>query len=107
MFEILKIEKNIQSGEKWISVQLKDKENKKVFWIDCSLIDGYGNYKDFKTEDLFIDWSFNQYIFDLDCIEDVDMKEYQEDFSNVENIDYFLQDHEQELVDILKGIEVK
>lgn len=106
MFDILKIEKNTQSGEKWLSLKLHDKKEKQTFWIDCSLIDGYGNYKDFKTDDLYIDWQFNQYIFNLDYMEDMDAKEYQENYRNVENITDFIDEKNDYLVNILKNMEV-
>lgn len=106
MFDILKIEKNTQSGEKWLSLKLHDKKEKQTFWIDCSLIDGYGNHKDFKTDDLYIDWEFNQYIFNLDNSKDLQAKQYQEDPENIDAIQELIDENNSFLVNILKNMEV-
>ena len=103
MFDILSIKKQKSGGESWMSIQLKDKEEDIVFWIDCSLIDGYGNRKDFKTRELFIDWDFNQYIFMLDNSEDLKAQAYQENTNNRERITDFIGEKNDSLTDILKG----
>ncbi len=106
-FKILNIEKFTESGERWISVNIKDLKNNFTFWIDCSLIDGFGNHKEFKTDDLYIDWDWNQYIFNLDNSKDIQAKKYQEDPENIDNLQYFIDDNNNYLVNILKNMEVK
>lgn len=101
-FKILKIENVNSGGEYWIAVQLKDIKKNHIFWIDCGLMDGYGNKCNFKTNDLFIDWSFNQYIFNLDNETDLQSKEYQEDPDNLDNITDFIDEKNEYLVNILK-----
>ena len=99
---LLRIEKQKSNDEKWISLKLEDPEENEIFWIDCSLMDGYGNIKNFKTEDLFIDWSFNKYIFYLEYEEDVKAKLYQENAKNIEKITDFIDEKNDYLVNILK-----
>lgn len=103
---INKIEKFTESGEKWISVNIYDKKIPFYFWIDCSLIDGYGNHKDFKTDDLYIDWDFNQYIFNLENSKDLQAKQYQEDPENIDAIQELIDENNSFLVNILKNMEV-
>lgn len=105
--EINKIEKFTESGECWISVNIYDKKIPFYFWIDCSLIDGFGNHKNFKTDDLYIDWDFNQYIFNLDNSNDIHAKKYQENPENIDNIQYLIDENNDYLVKILKNMEVK
>lgn len=105
--EINKIEKFTESGECWISVNIYDKKIPFYFWIDCSLIDGFGNHKNFKTDDLYIDWDFNQYIFNLDNSNDIHAKKYQENPENTDNIQYLIDENNDYLVKILKNMEVK
>ena len=78
-FKIVKI----QEHKEYISVYINDKQEDISFWLDCSLMDGFGNKEDFKTEDLYIDWEFNQYIFNLDNSIDMKAKEYQENGDNI------------------------
>lgn len=106
-FDILKIEKMNSGGEHWIAVQLHDKKNNFTFWIDCGMIDGYGNKdpKKFKTDDLYIDWDFNQYIFILDNEKDLHAKKYQEDPENIDSIQYFIDEKNDYLIKILKNME--
>lgn len=101
-FKIEKIEEQKESGEKWISVLIKDNKEKISFWIDCSLIDGYGNHKDFKTEDLYVDWSFNQYIFHLDYEEDIKAQNYQNNGDNIDYLQEFIDENNDYLVNILR-----
>lgn len=68
------------------SLQLKDVEEDHIFWIDCWLIDGYGNTKDYKTTDLYIDWEFNQYIFNVYDEKDTNAQKYQENDNNINAI---------------------
>jgi hypothetical protein len=100
-FTILKKEKH--NGE-YFSILLKDNKKDIKFWLDCSLIDGYGNRTNYKTKDLYIDWEFNQYIFHLDYIEDVKAKEYQENGENIDNISYFIDSINYELVQYFKEV---
>lgn len=97
-FKILKI----QEHKEYISVYINDKKEDISFWVDCSLMDGFGNKEDFKTEDLYIDWEFNQYIFNLDNSIDIKAKEYQENGDNIDEIQYFLDEKNEDLVAILR-----
>ena len=98
-FKIVKI----QEHKEYISVYINDKQEDISFWVDCSLMDGFGNKEDFKTEDLYIDWEFNQYIFNLDNSIDIKAKEYQENGDNIDELQYFLDEKNDELVAILRG----
>ena len=98
-FKIVKI----QEHKEYISVYINDSKEDISFWVDCSLMDGYGNKDNFKTEDLYIDWEFNQYIFNLDNSIDIKAKEYQENGDNIDEIQYFLDEKNDELVAILRG----
>ena len=98
-FKIVKI----QAHKEYISVYINDKKEDISFWLDCSLMDGFGNKDNFKTEDLYIDWEFNQYIFNLDNSIDMKAKEYQENGDNIDEIQYFLDEKNDELVAKLRG----
>ena len=98
-FKIVKI----QEHKEYISVYINDSKEDISFWVDCSLMDGYGNKDNFKTEDLYIDWEFNQYIFNLDNSIDIKAKEYQENGDNIDEIQYFLDEKNDELVAKLRG----
>ena len=98
-FKIVKI----QEHKEYISVYINDSKEDISFWVDCSLMDGYGNKDNFKTEDLYIDWEFNQYIFNLDNSIDMKAKEYQENGDNIDEIQYFLDEKNDELVAKLRG----
>lgn len=102
-FSIEEVENMNSNGEHWIACKLYDTEKEHSFWIDCSLIDGYGNSQDFKTDDLYIDWTFNQYIFILDNCNDIEAKRYQEDAENIDAIGYFIDEKNDDLVAIIKG----
>lgn len=97
-FKIVKI----QEHKEYISVYINDKKEDISFWLDCSLMDGFGNKEDFKTEDLYIDWEFNQYIFNLDNSIDIKAKAYQENGDNIDELQYFLDEKNDELVAILR-----
>lgn len=103
LLKILKIEKN----DGWISVKIHDKKEKFTFWIDCGLIDGFGNRKDFKTEDLYIDWDWNQYIFFIENEYDIQAQKYQKNPENIDRLTYFIDENNNYLVNILKNMEVK
>ena len=98
-FKIVKI----QEHKEYISVYINDKKEDISFWLDCSLMDGYGNKYNFKTEDLYIDWEFNQYIFNTDNSIDIKAKEYQENGDNIDELQYFLDEKNDDLVAILRG----
>ena len=61
-------------------------------------MDGYGNKENFKTDDLYIDWEFNQYIFFLNDENDLKIKNYQENCENIEKIDYFIDENNNNLI---------
>lgn len=105
--KILNIEKFTESGECWISVKINDNIKNFTFWIDCALMDGFGNRKNFKTEDLYIDWDFNQYIFNLENEKDLHAKKYQIDPENIDLLTDFIDENNAYLVNILKNMEVK
>lgn len=86
-FEIIKVHKH---KENYCSAFIHDREKNISFWVDYSKIDGYGNKEDFKTEDLYVDWEFNQYIFNLDNSIDIEQKEYQENAENLDYLDEFI-----------------
>jgi hypothetical protein len=98
-FKIVKI----QEHKEYMSVYINDSKEDISFWVDCSLMDGYGNKDNFKTEDLYIDWEFNQYIFNTDNSIDIKAKEYQENGDNIDELQYFLDEKNDELVAILRG----
>lgn len=98
-FKIVKI----QEHQEYISVYINDKKEDISFWLDCSLMDGFGNKYNFKTEDLYIDWEFNQYIFNTDNSIDIKAKEYQENGDNIDELQYFLDEKNEDLVAILRG----
>ena len=98
-FKIVKI----QEHKEYISVYINDKKEDISFWLDCSLMDGFGNKDNFKTEDLYIDWEFNQYIFNTDNSIDMKAKEYQENGDNIDELQYFLDEKNEDLVAKLRG----
>lgn len=89
----------------YFSLYINDTQENHNFWIDCSLMDGYGNKENYKTDDLYIDWEFNQYIFYLDNTNDIKSKEYQENGENIDALQEFL-DNENDNI-IKKFMEVK
>lgn len=94
--EILK--KVINNG--YFSILLEDKNEDIKFWIDCSLIDNCG-HNDENGD--FINWEFNQYIFSNYNDEDARQKAYQEDGEKVEQLIYFIDEHEQDLINWYKS----
>lgn len=90
---------NKNREKEYFSIKLYDTKENFDFWIDCSVIDGYGNRENYKTKDLYIDWEFNQYIFDLYNENDLKAKEWQE---NGENIDYLQEFIDEKNDDLLK-----
>lgn len=93
--EILK--KVINNG--YFSILIEDKNEDIKLWIDCSLMDGYGNED--KNGD-FINWDFNKYIFWDEDEQDQKEKEYQENAEKVEDLIYFIDCKEQDLVNWYK-----
>lgn len=89
----------------YFSLCINDTQEKHKFWIDCSLMDGYGNKENYKTGDLYIDWEFNQYIFYLDNTNDIKSKEYQENGENIDALQEFLDNENNNI--IKKFMEVK
>lgn len=87
-------------------LQLQDSgKNNFIFWIECGLIDGYGNTTNYKTNDLYINWAYNQYIFFTNDEADICAKEYQENVDNADAITNFIDDINNNLVkDFLKNI---
>lgn len=92
--ELIKINYN----DNYFSILIHDKKENIKSWIDCSLIDGYGNSENFKTDELYLDWDFNQNIFHLYDENDLKIKKYQENITNIENIGNFIDEIERDLV---------
>jgi hypothetical protein len=93
------LKKEIHKKENYFSLLIEDEKNEIKFWIDCSLIDGYGKHDDNGD---YIDWEFNQYIFSNYSDEDARQKAYQEDGEKVEQLIYFIEEQEQDLVNWYK-----
>ena len=89
--------------ENVLYIQLKDNINDFIFWIECGLIDGYGNRANYKTSELYIDWSYNQYIFYTDNAADIYAKEYQENGDNADAITHFIDNINDKLVKEFKN----
>ena len=83
-FKILKIQehKKTKDNDYYFSILLKDNLKNIKFWLDCSIEEEEG--------EKYIDWEFNQYIFDMNNSLDIKAKEYQEDSNNIESIAYFI-----------------
>lgn len=93
MIEFLKME--IHKSEKYFSILLHDKKENIKFWVDCSLIDGYG----YNTEEgEFIDWNFNQYIFWIEDENDQKAQAYQQKGENIDRITDFIDENTSELI---------
>ena len=98
-FEIIKVKK----FDVYTSIYINDKQEDISFWVDCWLTDGYGKRDNLQVGDLFIEWEFNQYIFNTDNSIDIKAKEYQENGDNIDELQYFLDEKNDELVAILRG----
>lgn len=94
---------NKNKEKEYFSIKLHDIKENFDFWIDCSIIDGYGNRENYKTKDLFIDWEFNKYIFDLNNSIDLKAKEWQENGDNIDDLQYFLDDINGDLLQYFLG----
>ena len=83
-FKILKIQehKKTKDNDYYFSILLKDNLKNIKFRLDCSITK--------ENNEKFIDWEFNQYIFDICNSLDIKAKEYQENSDNIENIVYFI-----------------
>ena len=88
-YEVLKIEKQ----ENYFNLLIKDKKQNFKIWLDCSIENDGEDY---------VNWQFNQYIFFNDDENDQKAKKYQEDYNNIDNIGYFIQDIETELIKKVK-----
>lgn len=90
---------NKNKEKEYFSIKLHDTKENFDFWIDCSLIDGYGKRTEYEKEkEIFIDWEFNQYIFNLYNSIDLKAKEYQENAENVDDITYFIDDKNDDII---------
>ena len=106
MFELLKVEehKSANYNNYYISAQIKDLENKHIFWVDIGLVDEMGKHIDVSNveemfgDTLYLEWEWNQYIFNLDYEEDVFAQKYQEEQENIESVDCFICDIQERLV---------
>ncbi len=96
-FNIKKLSKDNNCGYALI----RDNEKNIEFWIEYNLIDGYGNHINFKTEDLYADWEFNQYIFHLDYEQDIKAKLYQDNVENIEYLQEFIDENNDKLVNYI------
>ena len=101
MFELLKVEEHRDTNYNnyYISAQIKDLENKYIFWVDIGLVDEMGKHIDVSNieeemfgDTLYLEWEWNQYIFHLDYEEDVFAQKYQEEQENIEGVDCFISD---------------
>ena len=101
MFELLKVEehKSTNYSNYYISAQIKDLENKHIFWVDIGLVDEMGKHIDVSNAEeemfgdtLYLEWEWNQYIFHLDYEEDMFAQKYQEEQENIEGVDCFIYD---------------
>lgn len=83
-FKILKIQEHKATRDTtyYFSILLRDNLEHINFWLDCSIEEEEG--------EKYIDWEFNQYIFDIYNSIDIKAKEYQENSDNVEEIVYFI-----------------
>ena len=80
MFELLKVEEHrgTDYNNYYISAQIKDLENKHIFWVDIGLVDVMGKHIDVSNAEeemfgdtLYLEWEWNQYIFNLDYVEEL------------------------------------
>lgn len=99
-FEILKIQEHKETNYNnyYFSILLKDNLEHLDFWLDCSIEEEEG--------EKYIDWEFNQYIFDIYNSIDIKAKEYQENSDNVEEIVYFIDCEKDNILKQLKGSEL-
>lgn len=99
--EVLFLKMEIDTKNEYFSILLHDKKENLKFWVDCSLIDEYGN----KTNNgEFIDWDFNQYIFLTDNENDIKIKEYQEAPENIDKITDFIDENTDFLIEKYKEV---
>lgn len=89
------LKKEIHKKENYFSILIEDEKNNIKFWIDCSLIDGYGKHDDNGN---YIDWEFNQYIFSNYSDEDARQKAYQENANNLDCLYEFINEKEYNIV---------
>lgn len=72
------------------------------FWVDCYFIDGYGNNTTYTSDDVFIEWEFNQYIFCIENENDVMIMKYQEKQDNWDKIQNFIDEQNGELIELFR-----
>jgi hypothetical protein len=73
--KLLKVHKDTNAD---FSILLEEQLTQKQFWIDC-----------IKNEDGYYSWEFNQYIFYLYCIEDIEDKLLQDIFLSEDVLEGF------------------
>ena len=101
-FELIAV--NYHDKEFYISLLLRDLKKEHDFWVDCSVVNGYGYHidkEDFGSTDdeYYLDWEFNQYIFSNYCESDMFAKRYQENQDNIERIDDFICEIDDEIIE--------
>lgn len=97
-FKILKIQehKKTEYTDYYFSILLKDNLKNTKFWLDCSITE--------ENDEKYIDWEFNQYIFNMLNSLDIKAKEYQENFNNIEEIVYFIDCEKDNILKQLKEV---
>lgn len=100
-FEDISILK-MENMKNYFSLYLVDEKEKFSFWVDCSLIDGYGNRENYKTPELYVDWEYNQYIFYNFSEHDIKAKEYQENGEHADRITACIDEFNNEIIDLFK-----
>lgn len=65
-FTIEEVENMNSNGERWIACKLYDTKKEYSFWIDCSLIDGYGNSMDAVDNMQYL----SEYVY-YNCVDDL------------------------------------
>ena len=97
-FKILKIQEHKKTRETsyYFSILLKDNLKNTKFWLDCSITE--------EDNEKYIDWEFNQYIFNMLNSLDIKAKEYQENSNNIEEIVYFIDCEKDNILKQLKEV---
>lgn len=92
-FELMAVQ--YHDKEFYVSLLLRDLKKEHDFWVDCSVMNGYGRHIDkeefgLTDDEYYLDWEFNQYIFFEYCVTDKYAKRYQENQDNIERVDDFI-----------------
>lgn len=97
-FKILKIQEHKKTDDTnyYFSILLKDNLKDTKFWLDCSIEEEEGKK--------YIDWEFNQNIFNMLNNLDIKAKEYQENSNNIEEIVYFIDCEKDNILKQLKEV---